>query len=117
MEEANESDLLRTQLDLVDLSGNEFSSCPIAVKNEEDSPHQSTAGPRGFCVKEYEEEMQSLKKDNFNLKLRIYFLEEKNPNIPMGAEALYKQNIDLKVMKRSSKRMSLVTNVVISFSG
>lgn len=41
--------------------------------------------------------MHSLKKENFNLKLRIYFLEEKNPSIPEGAEAIYKQNIDLKV--------------------
>lgn len=36
-------------------------------------------------------------KENFNLKLRVYFLEEKNPNIPDGEECLYKENIELKV--------------------
>lgn len=44
--------------------------------------------------------MTSLKKENFNLKLRIYFLEEKSPmtiNTPDGTESLFKQNIDLKV--------------------
>lgn len=88
MDEGRASDISKTQMDLVDLSGMEESP-------EEDSLHP--IGPKGFCVKEYEELMQALKKENFNLKLRIYFLEEKNPNIPEGAETLYKQNIDLKV--------------------
>lgn len=50
-------------------------------------------------MKEYEEQLGSLKKENFSLKLRIYFLEER-----MGQkydkedkEELYKTNIELKV--------------------
>lgn len=43
--------------------------------------------------------MTSLKKENFNLKLRIYFLEEKNPGIHTadGTESFFKQTVDLKV--------------------
>lgn len=44
--------------------------------------------------------MTSLRKENFNLKLRIYFLEEKNPGIHTGAdgtESFFKQTVDLKV--------------------
>lgn len=43
--------------------------------------------------------MTSLRKENFNLKLRIYFLEEKNPGINTadGTETFFKQTVDLKV--------------------
>lgn len=43
--------------------------------------------------------MSQLRKENFNLKLRIYFLEEKTPSAALsaGSESLYKQNVDLKV--------------------
>lgn len=92
MDEARGSDISKTQMDLVDLSAMEQSN--FVPENESLHP---IFGPKGFCVKEYEEKMQSLEKENFNLKLRIYFLEDKNPNIPEGAEALYKQNVDLKV--------------------
>ena len=50
-------------------------------------------------MKEYEEQLATLKKDNFALKLRIYFLEER-----MGQKCdrddkddLYRTNIELKV--------------------
>lgn len=92
MDEARGSDISKTQFDLVDLSAME--QCNFVPEDESLHP---VVGPKGFCVKEYEEKMQSLEKENFNLKLRIYFLEDKNPNIPEGAETLYKQNIDLKV--------------------
>lgn len=116
MEEANESDLFKTQMDLVNLSEvDASSSCKMTSQNEEDSLHPTmTTGPRGFCVKEYEEKMQSLNKENFNLKLRIYFLEEKNPNIPVSAETLYKQNIDLKV-KYPADVFQTFPNVLSSF--
>lgn len=96
MEESNESDILKTQMDLVNISEIDTSSCPMTGHNEDPA---STTAQRGFCVKEYEEEMQTLKKENFNLKLRIYFLEDRknNSNIPSGSEALYKENVDLKV--------------------
>lgn len=60
----------------------------------------STTSTYGRSLREFEEQITSLKKENFNLKLRIYFLEEKNPlslNTPEGTESLFKQNIDLKV--------------------
>lgn len=31
----------------------------------------------GISMKQYEEQLNSLRKENFHLKLRIYFLEEK----------------------------------------
>ncbi|XP_069972731.1 centrosome-associated protein CEP250 isoform X3 [Penaeus vannamei] len=61
---------------------------------------------RGRTMKEYEEQLGSLKKENFSLKLRIYFLEER-----MGQkydkedkEELYKTNIELKVETEALKR-------------
>lgn len=94
MEEEAVSDISKTQMDLIDLTANEEDF--VFPPTSEDSLHPAT-GSKGFCVKEFEEKLQSLRKENFNLKLRIYFLEEKNPNIPVGAETLYKENIDLKV--------------------
>lgn len=34
----------------------------------------------GISLKQYEEQLNSLRKENFHLKLRIYFLEEKLGN-------------------------------------
>lgn len=77
-------------------------------------PSYSTNCPsspaQGRSLREFEEQMASLRKENFNLKLRIYFLEEKPttsmhhglanssscPNID-SIESINKQNIDLKV--------------------
>nr|CAD7460515.1 unnamed protein product [Timema tahoe] len=54
---------------------------------------------RGRTMKEYEEQLAQLKKENFNLKLRIYFLEERTNR--MGEcpdkEVLLNTNIELKV--------------------
>ncbi|XP_055386817.1 centrosomin [Condylostylus longicornis] len=62
----------------------------------------STSPSQGRSVREFEEQMATLRKENFNLKLRIYFLEEKIPglsqmNTPEGQESLMKQYIDNKV--------------------
>lgn len=54
----------------------------------------------GRTMKEYEDELSSLKKENFQLKLRIYFLEEKNPTrsgISSSDEDIIKTNVELKV--------------------
>lgn len=96
MDSPRESDIMKTQIDFADLSAQEQSEFAMAAGITDDSLYPIEI-PKGFCVKEFEERLESLKKENFNLKLRIYFLEEKNPNIPQGAEAIYKQNIDLKV--------------------
>ncbi|XP_068147917.1 centrosomin isoform X6 [Drosophila tropicalis] len=55
---------------------------------------------QGRSVRELEEQISALRKENFNLKLRIYFLEEGQPgaksNSPSG-DTLAKQLIDSKV--------------------
>ncbi|XP_070158297.1 centrosomin isoform X4 [Polyergus mexicanus] len=53
----------------------------------------------GRTIKEYEDELSNLKKENFQLKLRIYFLEEKNPTrsgISSSDEDIIKTNVELK---------------------
>ncbi|XP_072761406.1 uncharacterized protein Cnn isoform X3 [Anoplolepis gracilipes] len=53
----------------------------------------------GRTMKEYEDELSNLKKENFQLKLRIYFLEEKNPGrsgISSSDEDIIKTNVELK---------------------
>lgn len=68
-----------------------FTNCPS-------SPAQGVRS-----LREFEEQMASLRKENFNLKLRIYFLEEK-PTLSNAVEhsggLLNKQNIDLKVSEQ-----------------
>jgi hypothetical protein len=50
-------------------------------------------------MKEYEEQLSQLRKENFNLKLRIYFLEERmgRMNGTDDKEDAVKKNIELKV--------------------
>lgn len=59
----------------------------------------SPGGPmRGRTVKEFEEQLTSLKKENFNLKLRIYFLEEKmGTNFTLDKDNVIKRNVELQV--------------------
>ena len=47
---------------------------------------------QGRSVREYEEQMTSLRKENFNLKLRIYFLEEAGSNQHKNANQHPNQN-------------------------
>ncbi|PSN39824.1 hypothetical protein C0J52_19185 [Blattella germanica] len=58
-----------------------------------------TSPIRGRTMKEYEEQLSQLKKENFNLKLRIYFLEERmgHMNGQDDKEDPVKKNIELKV--------------------
>jgi len=54
----------------------------------------------GRTMKEYEDELSNLKKENFQLKLRIYLLEEGNPSrngITFSDEDVIKTNVELKV--------------------
>ena len=68
--------------------------------------HQGPTSPagQGRSVREFEEQMTALRKENFNLKLRLFFLEESIPVYQQscnassdGQEALFKQLIDCKV--------------------
>lgn len=54
---------------------------------------------QGRSIREHDEQLNALRKENFNLKLRIYFMEEKNAstNLPDSSESLFKENVDLKV--------------------
>lgn len=61
----------------------------------------SSASAQGRSVREYEDQMSTLRKENFNLKLRLYFLEESNlrraSDSTEDKELLKKQMIDSKV--------------------
>ncbi|XP_045592510.2 putative leucine-rich repeat-containing protein DDB_G0290503 isoform X3 [Procambarus clarkii] len=61
---------------------------------------------RGRTMKEYEEQLGSLKKENFSLKLRIYFLEERMDQKydKEDKDELYKTNIELKVETEALKQ-------------
>ncbi|XP_073812667.1 phosphodiesterase 4D interacting protein centrosomin isoform X12 [Musca autumnalis] len=68
-------------------------------------PFQGSTSPagQGRSVREFEEQMATLRKENFNLKLRLYFIEESIPgyqqasNSSEGQETLMKQLIDARV--------------------
>ncbi|KAM7341566.1 phosphodiesterase 4D interacting protein centrosomin isoform 7-T8 [Cochliomyia hominivorax] len=67
-------------------------------------PYQGSTSPaaHGRSVREFEEQMATLRKENFNLKLRLYFIEEsipgyKQPNNTSSEDTLMKQLIDTKV--------------------
>uniref|UniRef100_A0A8D2D3H1 CDK5 regulatory subunit-associated protein 2 n=1 Tax=Sciurus vulgaris TaxID=55149 RepID=A0A8D2D3H1_SCIVU len=56
-------------------------------------------------MKDFENQITELKKENFNLKLRIYFLEERmQEELDVPTEHVYKTNIELKVEVESLKR-------------
>ncbi|XP_048196616.1 CDK5 regulatory subunit-associated protein 2 isoform X3 [Perognathus longimembris pacificus] len=60
---------------------------------------------RARNMKDFENQITELKKENFNLKLRIYFLEERMQQEFDGpTEQVYKTNIELKVEVESLKR-------------
>ncbi|XP_052670521.1 CDK5 regulatory subunit-associated protein 2 isoform X3 [Harpia harpyja] len=67
---------------------------------------EDTVSPtRARTMKDYENQISDLKKENFNLKLRIYFLEERMQQKFDGpTEEIYKINIELKVEIESLKR-------------
>ncbi|KAI5138438.1 Cdk5 Regulatory Subunit-Associated Protein 2 [Manis pentadactyla] len=60
---------------------------------------EETVSPtRARNMKDFENQITELKKENFNLKLRIYFLEERMQQAFDGpTEHIYKTNIELKV--------------------
>ncbi|XP_039618756.1 CDK5 regulatory subunit-associated protein 2 isoform X2 [Polypterus senegalus] len=63
-----------------------------------------TSPMKPWMMKDYENQITDLKKENFNLKLRIYFLEERMQQKFDGAsEDIHKTNIELKVEVESLK--------------
>lgn len=57
----------------------------------------TSPGQGGRTMREHNEQLNALRKENFNLKLRIYFLEENKTSDGSTNDSLYKQNVDLKV--------------------
>ncbi|XP_078050206.1 phosphodiesterase 4D interacting protein centrosomin isoform X2 [Augochlora pura] len=57
----------------------------------------------GRTMKDYEDQLQVLQKENFNLKLRIYFLEERMGITSVDGNAI-KKNIELKVENESLRK-------------
>lgn len=63
---------------------------------------RSPTALRGRSVKEFEEQLSHLRKENFNLKLRIYFLEERmGTNFQLDKESAVKKNIELMVSREN----------------
>ncbi|MCJ8741063.1 hypothetical protein PDJAM_G00066390 [Pangasius djambal] len=68
-------------------------------------PGQKMSPTKAMTMKDYENQITALKKENFNLKLRIYFLEERvQQKCDDSTEEIYKTNIELKVEVESMKR-------------
>ncbi|RZF46076.1 hypothetical protein LSTR_LSTR004789 [Laodelphax striatellus] len=57
-------------------------------------------------MKEYEEQMAELKKENFNLKLRIYFIEERQEQMKgmKDVDELFQRNVELSCELETLKR-------------
>ncbi|KAF7997965.1 hypothetical protein HCN44_009363 [Aphidius gifuensis] len=81
------------------------------------SPGKASAGSSalngGRTMKDYEDQLGALQKENFNLKLRVYFLEEKM-NISSADENSVKNNIELKVEVESLKKELLEKQELLS---
>ena len=58
-------------------------------------------------MREYDDQLNQLKKENLNLKLRIYFMEEQYGLLSTknNPENVYKVNIDLKVHGEELKKV------------
>ncbi|RVE61791.1 hypothetical protein OJAV_G00174140 [Oryzias javanicus] len=86
---------------------------------EEDSPSKNAGHMTDLCsdetdnspllqphtLKQFEQHLNDLKKENFSLKLRIYFLEERiQQKYEESSEDVYRTNIELKVEVESLKK-------------
>jgi len=55
-------------------------------------------GACGLTMKEYDEQLKSLTAENFNLKLKIFFMDQKLSKMQgLQDKDFFKENIDLKV--------------------
>ncbi|XP_062409721.1 CDK5 regulatory subunit-associated protein 2 isoform X2 [Sardina pilchardus] len=95
-----------------DINGSTFTRLPDGLAEfSMDGMSASTFPPgkmspsKALTMKDYENQITALKKENFNLKLRIYFLEERmQQKCDDSTEDIYKTNIELKVEVESLKR-------------
>uniref|UniRef100_A0A1A8U154 Phosphodiesterase 4D interacting protein n=1 Tax=Nothobranchius furzeri TaxID=105023 RepID=A0A1A8U154_NOTFU len=87
---AGEDSLSQTTGHMTDLCGDEADNSP---------PLQL------HTLKQFEQHLNDLKKENFSLKLRIYFLEERiQQKYEESSEDVYRTNIELKVEVESLKK-------------
>ncbi|XP_068608728.1 CDK5 regulatory subunit-associated protein 2 [Brachionichthys hirsutus] len=64
-----------------------------------------TSPIKALTMKDYENQITALKKENFNLKLRIYFMEDRmQQKCDDSTEDIFKTNIELRVDLESMKR-------------
>ncbi|XP_054282058.1 centrosomin-like isoform X2 [Macrosteles quadrilineatus] len=94
-----------TDIDIENLTfPNNLADLPLPVFDTRQLPFSPTSPvmkspglPR--TMKEYEEDFASLKKENFNLKVRIYFLEQEriDPTLPKDLDELRRLYTNLKV--------------------
>ncbi|XP_068269983.1 LOW QUALITY PROTEIN: CDK5 regulatory subunit-associated protein 2 [Nyctibius grandis] len=90
---------------LPDVSRGDPQPGPDGDKVLPDVAEDKVSPTRARTMKDYENQITDLKKENFNLKLRIYFLEERMQQKFDGpTEEIYKINIELKVEIESLKR-------------
>ncbi|XP_030817203.1 LOW QUALITY PROTEIN: CDK5 regulatory subunit-associated protein 2 [Camarhynchus parvulus] len=92
-------------LQLPDISRGDPQPGPPGRQVVPDVAEDTVSPARARTMKDYENQITDLKKENFNLKLRIYFLEERMQQKFDGpTEEIYKINIELKVEIESLKR-------------
>ncbi|XP_062361553.1 CDK5 regulatory subunit-associated protein 2 [Cinclus cinclus] len=92
-------------LQLPDISRGDPQPGPPGGQVVPDVAEDTVSPTRARTMKDYENQITDLKKENFNLKLRIYFLEERMQQKFDGpTEEIYKINIELKVEIESLKR-------------
>ncbi|XP_065347476.1 centrosomin isoform X2 [Cloeon dipterum] len=108
-----------SQLESIVFDAEETSDSPLSelLQSRQAGP---SGGMSGRTVKQYEEEMRVLKKDNFNLKLRIYFLEERMQKLgrPLGdADGAEKKLIELKVQMETLRREMQAKQALLAQAG
>ncbi|XP_032056416.1 CDK5 regulatory subunit-associated protein 2 [Aythya fuligula] len=90
---------------LPDISRGDPQLGPAGSRGLPDVAEDTISPTRARTMKDYENQITDLKKENFNLKLRIYFLEMRMQQKFDGpTEEIYKINIELKVEIESLKR-------------
>ncbi|XP_061459675.1 CDK5 regulatory subunit-associated protein 2 isoform X2 [Rhineura floridana] len=90
---------------LPDVSGDEIRTCLGGGGGLPDVAEDTVSPTRARTMKDFENQIIELRKENFNLKLRIYFLEERMQQKFDGPnEDIYRINIELKVELESQKR-------------
>ncbi|XP_046676131.1 centrosomin-like isoform X2 [Homalodisca vitripennis] len=96
-----ENSTLPSQLD----DTNQFTFDGRQIPFSPTSPGKRSPG-RPRTMKEYEEDLVNLKRENFNLKVRIYFIEQNriDPNLPKDVDELRGLFTDLKVEHELTKK-------------